>query len=300
MLFSRLMTLVCLIICLAGLSTAYADDSDDNTGRDETQTYPITDEVTMLSAVHFSYAKPKIVIKAVTPTLDYTDNNDIFANFNDSVTDFVKQESSLFRDLVASAQGQQIALAKNRIKNNLYIDYDTSVVKPNGIPIISIRFSIQGDIAGLPHPFHYHRVLNYDLEVGEKIELADLFKADADYLQVLSDYTSMRLIRHFSDKQLVLDGTAPKPENFKNWNIKANGLLITFDEYQVAPYINGTQSILVPYSALKNIISPDSPLSACVKNPRKCARGKVLTGGFIDTAAIKPMHRAFNPLLSQL
>lgn len=289
-----------LVICLVGQSVAYADESDDNTGRDETQTYPITDDVTMLSAVHFSYAKPKIVIKAVTPTLEYSDENDIFANFNDVVTDLIKQESSLFRDLVASAQSQQLVLAKNKIKNNLYIDYDTSVVKPNGIPIISIRFSIQGDIAGLPHPFHYHRVFNYDLEVGEKIELADLFKPESDYLQVLSDYTSMRLIRHFTDKQLVLEGTAPKPENFKNWNIKTNGLLITFDEYQVAPYINGTQSILVPYSALKNIISPDSPLSACVKSPRKCARGKVLTGGFIDTAAIKPLHRAFNPLLSQL
>ena len=120
MLLRRFVMLICFVAFLLHLPAVHADDSDDNTGRDDTQTYPITDDVTMLSTVNFSYAKPKIVIKTVMPTLEYQDDNQIFATFNDEVAKLAKNEASLFRDLVASAQGQQAALPKNKIKNNLY------------------------------------------------------------------------------------------------------------------------------------------------------------------------------------
>jgi hypothetical protein len=156
----------------------------------------------------------------------------------------------------------------------------------------------------MAHPYHHHFVLNYDLNNNEKINLDDLFSPDADYLPVLSSYTSSVLNRRLRDKQMIADGTAPKPENFKNWNIKPNGLLFTFDEYQVAPYVNGAQTVLVPYSILKKMIDPDSLIANCVTNKKRCSRSNVLTGGFIDEAinlrAINPHHRLFSPTLSKL
>ncbi|HEX4045792.1 MAG TPA: RsiV family protein, partial [Gammaproteobacteria bacterium] len=155
------------------------------------------------------------------------------------------------------------------------------------------------------HPYHHHFVLNYDLKNNQPLELGMLFNPNADYLTVLSTYTQMTLSnRHLPDKEMIAAGTAPKPENFRNWNIKPNGLLITFDEYQVAPYVNGTQTVLVPYSFLKSILNPTSPVTACVIHKKQCSRSNLLTGGFIDEALnlkrINSQHGGFNPTLSKL
>jgi hypothetical protein len=47
--------------------------------------------------------------------------------------------------------------------------------------------------------------------------------------------------------------------------ITKKGLWITFDPYQVAAYAAGPQTVLVPYSALKDIIKPDGPVATFAK-----------------------------------
>jgi hypothetical protein len=49
-------------------------------------------------------------------------------------------------------------------------------------------------------------------------------------------------------------------ENYRNWNITPDGLMITFDEYQVAPYAAGPQTVTVPYSELRGLINPEGVL----------------------------------------
>lgn len=39
------------------------------------------------------------------------------------------------------------------------------------------------------------------------------------------------------------------------------GLLITFNEYSIAPYPAGIQSVLIPYSELKSIAKPGGALA---------------------------------------
>lgn len=273
--------LTCLFVC----TPLYADDTaDDNTGRDDTQVYHVYGNVDLVSSMKFQYgAKPKIFVKYVYPQLevdsDSLSNNVGIDNFNKQVMDMIQQEITQFK-----------SQAKAGRKNDLYIDYDTSIIRADGDYIISIRFSMQEFIAGMAHPFHFHRVINFNLNKNETITLQDLFQPNADYLDLLSKYSSFALNRRLSDKQLIAKGTAPKPENFNIWNIKPNGLLITFDEYQVAPHINGAQTVLVPFSELKRMISPDSPIADCINHRRSCARSNLLTGGFIDEAAVVPVN----------
>jgi len=40
---------------------------------------------------------------------------------------------------------------------------------------------------------------------------------------------------------------------------------INFDAYQVGPYAAGPQYVLVPYSALKDVINPDGPVGQFAK-----------------------------------
>lgn len=277
----------------------YADDIDDNndggsaaadsTGRDDTQVYHVYDGVDLISVIKIEYGKPRIVVKAVYPQLESGGMSAGIDGFNKAVLDIVQEEVSAYTEKVVENKSAQQQLPKEKIKNDLYIDYATAAMRSGKNHILSIRFSIQDNIAGMAHPTHHHRVLNYDLDENEKIELPDLFIPNADYLDVLSNYTGSALFRRLPNKRMVSEGTQPMPENFKIWNVKSNGLLITFEETQVAPYINGAQTVLVPYSVLKNIMAADSPIIACVNNRKRCGYNNLLTGGFIDEAIKKPI-----------
>ena len=64
---------------------------------------------------------------------------------------------------------------------------------------------------------------------------------------------------------MIQSGASARADNYKAWAITKKGLWITFDPYQVAAYAAGPQYVLVPYSALKDIIKPDGPVAALAK-----------------------------------
>ncbi|RDI38381.1 RsiV family protein [Aquicella lusitana] len=273
-----LLVFISLFACVA---PAFADE---DSGIVHETIYPVYDEVDLIPTVRIDYAKPRIVVRSTYPRLTSIGANEHVELFNQLVSDLIKEETAEFKNRVAEKQGLQKNLAKSDIKNELTIDFDTSVVNTHDKPIMSVRFNIHGYVAGTTRPYHYHRVLNFDLDNGQKIELADLFKIDEDYLTFLSDYSRKVLSKKLRNKEMIRNGTQPIPENFKRWNVNPTGLLITFDEYQVAPYVYGTQTVLIPYVALKQFIMPDSPIGLCLKQRKKCLRNHLLTGGFMNEA----------------
>jgi hypothetical protein len=248
----------------------------NNDGRDDTQVYQLYPGMDINSIVKYrSGSNPRFSAKLVYPQLE---SDEDVQDFNTAVQDLMDDEIDKFKEQIIQNQS-------TKTKNTLYIDFNTSAITSGDDRILSLRFSIQSYISGMAHPTHYHQVLNYDLYTGEEIELADLFFPDADYLSTIATYCREALYRRLPDKQMIDAGTMPTMENYKIWNIKPNGLVITFEEAQVAPYVQGAQTVLVPYSALRLILSPGSPIAYCVVHRSKCTRSNVLTGGFIDEAA---------------
>jgi hypothetical protein len=280
-----------LLVC----STAFADEiiiDGSSVIKKLQQSYRIYGDVNLLPTTRMLYSKPRAVVKIVYPKIESATEDENIDDFNSIVTELTNELADDFKKQVADLKDVQANIPKSELHNNLTVDFDSSTVNANEAPIISVRFSAQGYVAGNAHPYHTYRVLNYDLDGGETIELADLFKADSNYLEVLSEYSRHVLSRKLSDRQMMREGTEPKPENFKNWNIKPYGLMITFNEYQVAPYVNGPQTVLIPYSAIKSLLASDTALDDCLKHPKKCFRNRLLTGGFIDEAAAKPLKKA--------
>lgn len=267
------------------------------------QVFHIYGDVDLLPTTRILYDKPRVVIKIVYPKVDSPTEDENIDSFNNTVTEVTNSLADDYKKQVADLKDVQASMSKAELHNNLTVDFDSATINANDAPIISVRFSAQGYVAGMAHPYHTYRVLNYDLDGGERIELADLFNPESNYLEVLSEYSRHVLSRKLSDKQMIANGTEPKIENFRNWNIKPYGLMITFDEDQVAPYVNGPQTVLIPYSAIKGLLEEDSALADCLKHQKKCFRNKLLTGGFIDEAAAKPKkqlaintrHRTLNP-----
>jgi hypothetical protein len=138
--------------------------------------------------------------------------------------------------------------------------------------LISVEFTEDDYERGAAHGNISTTVLNYDVKNGKKLTLADLFNAKANYLGAISSYCIKELQdRQKKDKDSMLDadmmksGTSARADNYKAWAITKQGLWITFDPYQVAAFAAGPQYVLVPYSALKDLIKPDGPVGSFAK-----------------------------------
>jgi len=166
---------------------------------------------------------------------------------------------SLFKDEIADYEESE------DVKCSLYINY--SPVFNHGKKIISIKFTVSTYTGGA-HPNSYTDVINYDLVNNKKIELKDLFQPESNYLSELSEVSKKYITNSFvwrgdvePDSAWINTGSEAKEESFLSFNIKATGLVLTFDPYQVAPYAAGAIEITIPYAALKSIMRNKSPLS---------------------------------------
>ncbi len=125
--------------------------------------------------------------------------------------------------------------------------------------LLSILYTVADYWSGAAHPNQYARVLNFNLIVGQEIALADLFLPGSNFLQVISDYCVADLKNQ--DRLMFEAGALPTTDNYQNWNITPQGLLISFDPYQVGPYAMGPSSVTIPYTDLKQILNPAGPLA---------------------------------------
>jgi hypothetical protein len=132
--------------------------------------------------------------------------------------------------------------------------------------LVSIAYDLGGYTAGAAHGSSSSFVLNYDVKAGKVLKLADIFNPGAKYPQAISAYC-INDLRKQSKKNgdslaedMIKTGAAPDARNFQSWCITKKGLQFNFDEYLVGPYAAGPQTVLVPYSALKDLIKSDGPI----------------------------------------
>jgi hypothetical protein len=212
--------------------------------------------------------KLKYEIDAEYPQLTgSTDAN--FGKFNQAARGLVTKQVSEFRKQMAESAGEENPVA-SETGSDLGAGYTIALAKDD---LISVQFDIGGYTAGAAHPNSYTDVINFDLRNGKQLKLSDLFKPGAKYLSALSTYCVQDLKKQsrqkgedgMLDDDWIQRGAGPDANNFRSWTITKNGLGINFDSYQVGPYAAGPQNVLVPYSALKEIIKPDGPVAQFAK-----------------------------------
>ena len=214
---------------------------------------PLSQQVTLKSN-HFAESgqSPNYTISADTPLLEGSDDPRV-QGFNSAAQDITGGAVNEFQASLKYAPATPITSGSS-------LDVKYELLYPPGA-IYSLRFNMAGYFDGAAHPYHYSKTLNYDLEAGQELHLADLFLPDSNYLQVLSDYCRAELMKRDIAFDAFTTGAEPTEENYRSWNITPGGLLITFDEGQVGPYAAGPQEVLIPYSQLGDIIKPDGPLT---------------------------------------
>ena len=218
---------------------------------------PLSQQVTLIStSFNETNQSPPYTITSQTPQLAGSDDPRAQA-FNQRLNDLVQKEVDLHR------QGFLQNPVPPITENGSSLDVTYALVSQSGdIWSLKLTFSFYSD--GAAHPGHYSMTVNFDLGQGRELALGDLFLPNSNYLEAISQYCITELSKQPFFEGPFRDGAAPTPENYRNWNIAPEGLMITFDEYQVAPYAAGPQTVIVPYSSLQAVINPEGPLAGAI------------------------------------
>jgi hypothetical protein len=243
------------------VSSSAAAQGDTVPAASATPNFPITlKEGLTLDNEHNSETleTPKLTIEVDKPVL--RGDAALIENFNTAADKIIEDTAGNFKsDTLTYQTGSD--LPPDIAALGSYMDVGYQFFTPTE-SLLSISFGVDWYSAGAAHPNSYSRTLNYDLDSGTVLALADLFKPDAPFLEALSAYS----VKVLTEKGTLMfpDGAQPSDENYQNWNLTLDGLLITFDDYQVAPHVAGPQQVVIPYAELTDLIDPDGVLGPLV------------------------------------
>ncbi|MBA2654734.1 MAG: DUF3298 domain-containing protein [Gammaproteobacteria bacterium] len=189
--------------------------------------------------------------------------------FNSVAKEWAQKQITDFKKSFKNWDENQYSPQMKAIPSTLTITYDLATLDPR--EMISLRYSVNKYMMGAAHSSHIYTSINYDLDNGKELSLADLFKPNAPYLQLLSKI-SEPLIKKKLDKdangpaEIFKEGLAPTTKNYSVWNLTPEGIRFTFNEYQVAAYVFGPQEVTIPYTQVTQLMEDKTALSKCIKN----------------------------------
>lgn len=148
--------------------------------------------------------------------------------------------------------------------SQLDISSDASVTGGSLFSARLIKFSYY---AGAAHPMTIVTTFNYSTIAYGVIEsLSKLFRKDSGYLNFISNYCITKLREHAVKEgydnidDMIVDGASAKEENYRNWYVESDSLVIIFNPYQAGPYVMGIQTVAVALADMTAMIDPKGPL----------------------------------------
>ncbi len=215
---------------------------------------PLHEQVVLQSVpYHDEGDDPRYELDAVYPVLVGSDDPRL-TTFNNQMDVVVVEEIGIFREML-------VGVPDDPLMGGSFYEQDFELLSPWG-GLFSLRFRIMTYMSGAAHPGTRYRTATYDLEYGADVSLDQLFLPGADYLGALADFCKAELAARDIAFDTQITGADPTADNYRNWNVTPGGLLITFDEYQVAAYAAGPQEVLIPYADLAAVIDPAGPLAS--------------------------------------
>jgi len=199
---------------------------------------------------------PPSTITALIPQLTGSDDPRV-TSFNEAVNLLLAAEIESFKaGLVGLPDPPAIAVSS--------FDAKYTVIHQGG-DLWSLQFDIAAYADGAAHEGYLIRTLNYDFAQSRIINLHELFLADSNYLEFISEFCSKELAARAIGFDETTVGAGPTLENYRNWNVTPEGLVVTFERGQVAAYAAPAQIVTIPYDELKTIVNPQGPLSVFLR-----------------------------------
>jgi hypothetical protein len=152
--------------------------------------------------------------------------------------------------------------------------------------LASVVFKEYNYSIGSAHGYEATITKNFSFARSHELEFRDLFRKGMDYLKPVSEYCKQDLEKQMRERaryefegkkdssglsgriavisetyrDWIADGASAKPENYRSFSLSPEGIRIYFDPYRVAAYVDGPFEVLIPPSALREILSEDSDI----------------------------------------
>ncbi len=157
---------------------------------------------------------------------------------------------------------------KRRAEPRIPVDYEYEIVIKYSVEfasddILSITFHEYWSAFGAAHPGESYYAFNYNRTTNQVLELPELFKRDAKYLEVLAKRCNNTLIDQTGYRP---EGLTPERKNFMAWHLTKDSLCIDFDRCEFLPCAPGEQIVAIPYAELRDILNLDGVLKSVVSH----------------------------------
>ena len=174
-------------------------------------------------------------------------------NINYPITEYNKLNEEITNTI--NKYREEFYIELKDVSDKSYYTMDINYKEYSYQNYISIIFYVETYTGGA-HPSHQIKTINYNYVKNELITIQTLVNNNTDILNTLSilsrDYLGK--IKIFSDEgiySMMILGTEPTIDNFKNFIFTSDGLMIIFERYQIASYYFGEYNITIPYEKLK-------------------------------------------------
>src|ERR1700690_4052049 len=148
-------------------------------------TAPLFQQVTLTTTSSEDDGKsPPYKITIQTPSLTGSDDARVKA-FNAEMTALVTKAVADYKKKMAD---MYVPLANAESS----FDVRYKLLSPPG-NLLSLKFEMEGYVSGMAHPYHLSETVNYNLEQGTDISIADLFLPNSAYLQTIATYCAAQL-----------------------------------------------------------------------------------------------------------
>lgn len=122
--------------------------------------------------------------------------------------------------------------------------------------------------AGGAHPNAWVTATMVDIPSGKVVTPADLFTPGYEavfFKMIQADLQEQFQTQPGFDDALEPAKLAPLLKEARRWQVRGDGIDVTFDAYEVGPYAAGSYLVRLPYSRIATLIRRDGPLASKVR-----------------------------------
>ncbi len=203
-------------------------------------------------------SEPAYSVEVQYPRIVADRNQEQLADMNAAIAQQVNKAVNEFTQRVTQRANEQ---PERSPRNEFAGSYEIAQLSPQ---LVSIRYTVSEYLGGA-HPTPIIFTFNYLPDKNKRIQLADIFRQESDYLSRLSELSRTQLLEERTEEpqlnpEWVREGTQPAAENFERFTLTDTHLVIHFEPYQVAPYAAGLFTATIPPPEISDITRPKGPI----------------------------------------
>ena len=234
------MRYILLVLVFIGLLASCSEDK--NTPEKNKDLSYVSEDIS------FTEDSIKLDVEMHYPQIKFMNDTIKQSKINSFITDSVYADLKDFKKLLVDPENTELKTKK--LRNEFFVEDSIFIFNKR---LFSFYTKNTYYNAGAAHPNSSFTTFNIDIEQKKLIKLHEIFRMDADYMNLLAQEATDILMKDTtSNKNLFTESIEPKMDYFQNFLLTDNGILLIFEPYSIAPYSEGTQYVLVPYINLVN------------------------------------------------